>query len=113
MCVVSSLPDPHQKTRTAFAAAPRPTLGALEEELEVVEPAVAEAAPALAKVVGLSGVAAIEDEVRAVEAATAALDSRAAGAVGADTPALDAAAAPLLARIEAVREIVGLAGDQE
>lgn len=95
---------------TAYAAPPRPTLGALEEELEVVEPAVAEAAPALSKLIGIAEVKEIEDEVRAIETATDALDKAAADSVGAETPALDKAAAPLLARIEAVRGLIGLAG---
>lgn len=97
----------------ALAAPARPTLGALEEELEAVEPAVADAAPALTKVLGAGEVSEIEAEVQAIAAATDALDGRAADGIGAETAEIDAAAAPLLARIEAVRELIGLAGAKE
>lgn len=109
------VPTPHSNHTplTAYAAPARPTLGALEEELERVEPAVADAAPSLTKTLGAREVTEIEAEVRAIEAATDALDEKAADAVGAETKEIDAAAAPLLARIEAVRELVGLAGAKE
>jgi hypothetical protein len=85
----------------------------VEEELEAVEPIVAEDAPALAKTLGAGEVKEIVAEVQSIEKAVDALDARAAGAVGADTPALDKAAAPLLSRLEAVRELVGLAGAKQ
>lgn len=50
-------------------------------------------------------------EVALLEKKVASLEKRADGAVGAETPELDAAAKPLLARIEELRNIVGLVDD--
>ena len=46
-----------------------------------------------------------------LEKKVASLEKRADGAVGAETPELDAAAKPLLARITELRNIVGLVDD--
>ena len=89
------------------------SLGKLEQEIEAVEPAVADAVPTLTATLGAAEVGEIEAELRAIEAAADALDAKSADAVGADTPALDAATRPLLARLEAVKELVGLAGARE
>ena len=50
-------------------------------------------------------------EVALLEKKVASLEKRADGAVGAETPELDAAAKPLLARITELRNIVGLVDD--
>lgn len=66
-----------------------------------------EAVPALSKRLGATETKAIVDELRAVEASVDALD-RKAELVGATAPAIDAAAAPLVSRIDAVKQLVEL-----
>ena len=68
---------------------------------------VAEAVPVLTKKLGAAETKEIVAELRSVEAGIDALDTRA-ESVGGTAPALDAAAAPLVARIDAVKQLVEL-----
>lgn len=95
----------------ALARTPDDVLGIVSTEIETLEPIVAEDAAAIEQKLGKKEAQEIVQEVANIESTVEKLERRADDAVGAETPALDAAAKPLLSRIAQIRNIVGLVDD--
>ena len=113
---LSSHPPTHtpHNTTTALAAqsAPADLAGKTITEYELLEPAIEEAATdgALTAALGQAEAKEVVAEAQGLEREVAALEIKMDESVGADTAALDKAAAPLAARVDQLSRLIALAG---